>query len=217
MPGQARLSLVRQSPLIHGRFSFQDEAGGSSPPRPTTSPDQRKCWPGCLEFAWRGVCRITNSYLVTVARHEPGDHEPPGCPRDRTSGCEPPAFALVYLPLCSCRSAKVCRTALGHAQQPPPPCPPGCGSEHQVVDLMKRWPSSGPMGSRRSTKHCSPHMVQGVHQPATAGLPREPRRAVGRSSWAASGEGCRQTGFGPTYPPRRARSRRSLPEAALTG
>jgi hypothetical protein len=24
MPGQARLSLVRQSPLIHGRFSFQD-------------------------------------------------------------------------------------------------------------------------------------------------------------------------------------------------
>ena len=139
----------------------KDEAGGSSPPRPTTSPDQRKCWPGCLEFAWRGVCRITNSYLVTVARHEPGGHEPPGCPRNRTSGCEPPAFALVYLPLCSCRSAKVCRTALGHAQQPPPPCPPGCGSEHQVVDLMKRWPSSGPMGSRRSTKHCSPHMVQG--------------------------------------------------------
>jgi hypothetical protein len=25
VPGQARLSLVRQSPLIHGRFSFQDE------------------------------------------------------------------------------------------------------------------------------------------------------------------------------------------------
>jgi hypothetical protein len=34
MPGQARLS-VRQSPLLRGRFSFQDEVGGSSPPRPT--------------------------------------------------------------------------------------------------------------------------------------------------------------------------------------
>src|SRR5215204_4912713 len=29
-PVQARLSLVRQSPLIHGRFSFQDEAPGSA-------------------------------------------------------------------------------------------------------------------------------------------------------------------------------------------
>jgi hypothetical protein len=36
MPGQAQLSLVRQSPLLHGRFSFQDEAAGSSPARPTT-------------------------------------------------------------------------------------------------------------------------------------------------------------------------------------
>ena len=35
MPGQARLS-VRQSPLLRGRFSFQDEAAGSSPARPTT-------------------------------------------------------------------------------------------------------------------------------------------------------------------------------------
>src|SRR5829696_9288981 len=34
-PGQARLSLVRQSPLLRGRFSFQDEAAGSSPARPT--------------------------------------------------------------------------------------------------------------------------------------------------------------------------------------
>src|SRR5829696_7232326 len=35
----ARLSsalLVRQSPLLRGRFSFQDEAAGSSPARPTT-------------------------------------------------------------------------------------------------------------------------------------------------------------------------------------
>jgi hypothetical protein len=36
MPGQARLSLVRQSPLLRGRFSFQDEGAGSSPARPTT-------------------------------------------------------------------------------------------------------------------------------------------------------------------------------------
>jgi hypothetical protein len=35
VPGQARLS-VRQSPLLPGRFSFQDEVGGSSPARPTT-------------------------------------------------------------------------------------------------------------------------------------------------------------------------------------
>jgi hypothetical protein len=35
-PGQARLSLVRQSPLLRGRFSFQDEVPGSSPGRPTT-------------------------------------------------------------------------------------------------------------------------------------------------------------------------------------
>src|SRR5829696_8973585 len=34
-PGRARLSLVRQSPLLHGRFSFQDEGAGSSPARPT--------------------------------------------------------------------------------------------------------------------------------------------------------------------------------------
>src|SRR5829696_2874939 len=30
-PGQARLSLVRQSPLLRGRFSFQDEVPGSRP------------------------------------------------------------------------------------------------------------------------------------------------------------------------------------------
>ena len=44
--GHARPSsaLVRQSPLVHGRFSFQDEAGGSSPPRPTSGSDQQKCW-----------------------------------------------------------------------------------------------------------------------------------------------------------------------------
>jgi hypothetical protein len=35
-PGHARLS-VRHSPLVRGRFSFQDEAAGSSPARPTTA------------------------------------------------------------------------------------------------------------------------------------------------------------------------------------
>jgi len=36
--GHARPSsaLVRQRPLVYGRFSFQDEAAGSSPARPTT-------------------------------------------------------------------------------------------------------------------------------------------------------------------------------------
>jgi hypothetical protein len=61
-----------------------------------------------------------------------------------------------------------------------------------------------------------------------AQLPRGPRGPLGSwvdstylprhcrcSGWvAASGEGCRQTGFGPTCPPRRARSQRPLPEAA---
>jgi hypothetical protein len=39
-PGQAQLSLVPQSPLIHGRFTFQDEVPGSSPGRPTTISSQ---------------------------------------------------------------------------------------------------------------------------------------------------------------------------------
>src|SRR5215218_9087045 len=35
-PARPSSALARQSQLVHGRFSFQDEAGGSSPPRPTT-------------------------------------------------------------------------------------------------------------------------------------------------------------------------------------
>jgi hypothetical protein len=47
----------------------KDEAGGSSPPRPTTSPDQRKRQSALLESARAGIHRTKNSYLVTVPRH----------------------------------------------------------------------------------------------------------------------------------------------------
>jgi hypothetical protein len=82
----------------------KDEVPGSSPGRPTTGPDQRKCWPGCLEFAWRGVCRITNSYLVTVARYEPCAHEPPV-----VHAIEPVDASLPRLRWCTYRSVLVAR------------------------------------------------------------------------------------------------------------
>jgi hypothetical protein len=53
-----------------GGFTFQDEAGGSSPPRLTIPPlDQRKRQSALPESAEAGVYRIKNSYLVTVPRH----------------------------------------------------------------------------------------------------------------------------------------------------
>src|SRR5215207_643429 len=45
----------------------QDEAGGSSPGRPTTGLDQRERWAACPELVGRDGCRIKNAYLVTVA------------------------------------------------------------------------------------------------------------------------------------------------------
>jgi hypothetical protein len=56
-PGQARLSLVRQSPLLllRGRFSFQDEVAGSSPARPTIS--ALSCGNACRSsFGYRLGC-----------------------------------------------------------------------------------------------------------------------------------------------------------------
>jgi hypothetical protein len=47
----------------------KDEAGGSSPPRPTPGPNQRKRQSALPESAGRGVGRIKNAYLVTVPRH----------------------------------------------------------------------------------------------------------------------------------------------------
>jgi hypothetical protein len=55
MPGQARLSLVRQSPLLRGRFSFQDEVPGSSPGRPTT---HRRRSERCRQRAGSAGCRL---------------------------------------------------------------------------------------------------------------------------------------------------------------
>jgi hypothetical protein len=53
------------------QLADKDEAGGSSPPRPTTGPNQRKRWPACPELIGRGGCRIKNSYLITAPGHEP--------------------------------------------------------------------------------------------------------------------------------------------------
>jgi hypothetical protein len=44
-PGQARLSLVRQSPLLRGRFSFQDELQGYESRRQTKGPHRRDLRP----------------------------------------------------------------------------------------------------------------------------------------------------------------------------
>jgi len=148
MSGQARLS-VRQSPLVRA-ISFQDEAGGSSPPRPTASPDQRERWSSCPEHAGRGVCRIKTSYLVTVPRHEPNGHAPPVVQRQNEC-VSLPRFCVGALPLCSCGLAKACRTTpdvlsslLRHDLQ-------ACGSH----TLRRRSPETlailGPDGSRRST------------------------------------------------------------------
>jgi hypothetical protein len=55
MPGQDQLSLVRQSPLIDGRFTFQDEVPGSSPGRPTTHRPRSQ---RCRQRAGRARCRL---------------------------------------------------------------------------------------------------------------------------------------------------------------
>jgi len=87
-----------------------------------------------------------------------------------------------------------------------------CGSH----TLRRRSPETlailGPDGSRRSTNTARRTRPRG----SSAGHSSCYRGGQGKLL-AASGEGCRQTGFGPTYPPRRARSRRSLPEAAPAG
>jgi hypothetical protein len=49
----------------------KDEAGGSSPPRPTTKSDQQKCWSSRPAPNGRDGCRIKNTYLVTAPRHSP--------------------------------------------------------------------------------------------------------------------------------------------------
>jgi hypothetical protein len=69
---------------------------------------------------------------------------------------------------------------------------------------LRRWP------------YRSPDMVQGFISRPQQGYWGSHRELLG-VVLGSLGKGCRQTGFGPTYPPRRARSQRSLPEAALTG
>jgi len=54
--GQARLSLVQQSPLRQGRFSFQDEVPGSSPGRPTTTHHRNS--ERCRQRAGRARCQL---------------------------------------------------------------------------------------------------------------------------------------------------------------
>ena len=86
---------------------------------------------------------------------------------------------------------------LGHAQQPPLPCPPGCGSEHQVVDLTNRWPSSGPMGSRRSTntvRHLWPRGF--ISRPPRGGC-REAKESCWRGAGQPRARDAGRRGLGP--------------------
>jgi hypothetical protein len=91
MPGQARLSLVRQSPLLRGRFSFQDEAGGSRPCRPLPAltsemlvivsgvsldggvPDQ-ELLPGYRSWSW--MCCSRSPHRPVEAPNRPVDCHP---------------------------------------------------------------------------------------------------------------------------------------------
>ena len=66
---QVAVAILQKQALVQN--PDKDEAGGSSPPRPTTGPDQRKRWPACPELIGRGAWRIKNSYLVTAPGHEP--------------------------------------------------------------------------------------------------------------------------------------------------
>jgi hypothetical protein len=54
----------------------KDEAGGSSPPRPTSGSNQRKRWSSYPEPGWGGAWRIKNAYLVTVPGHRPDGLSP---------------------------------------------------------------------------------------------------------------------------------------------
>jgi hypothetical protein len=116
-------------------------------------------------------------------------------PRARTSSCEPSQV----LRRCTYRSVRVARprlvvplagalsSLLRHALQ-------ACGSEtprrrsHEPLVIL------GPMGSRRWANTARRTWPRGAHQPATAGA----KVSCWAWCWAASGEGCRQTGFGLT-------------------
>ena len=151
--GEVRVDLGKYQAVCHrGRGSSpEDEAAGSSPARPTTGPDQRKRQSAPREFAGRDGWRIKNSYLVTVARHEPNGHEPPLSHGPERVDVSLPRCCVGAPTLCSCGSAKACRTALGRAQQPPPHDLQACGSEtsrrrsHETLSIL------GPMRPRRST------------------------------------------------------------------
>ena len=64
--------LVRQSSLLRGRFSFQDEAAGSSPARPTkwllTSGDANYF---SLGFRWARMHPIRDEVCVGSEAYEP--------------------------------------------------------------------------------------------------------------------------------------------------
>src|SRR4029453_9515742 len=62
-----------------GQNPDKDEAGGSSPPRPTTAIDQHKRWSACPEPVGLAGYRTKNAYLVTVPGHQARSATPASC------------------------------------------------------------------------------------------------------------------------------------------
>jgi hypothetical protein len=209
-PGHAWLSLVRQSPLLRGRFSFHDEAGGSSPPRPTTGLTSGNA-ASVSGVRWRGVCRIKNSCPVTVARPQPDGHEPRVSARQNQWMRASPRFASVHLPLSFLWLGQGCRTALGDASSLL------AMTSRSVAANTTSWISQNAGHPQADEIASFDQTPLAEHGPGLISRPPWGEASCWPWCWAASGKGCRQTRSGPTYPPRRARSRRSLPEAALTG
>src|SRR4029453_12769263 len=75
----ATASPSNPSPPNTRGFTFQDEAGGSSPPRPTTAIDQHKRWSACPEPVGLAGYRTKNAYLVTVPGHQARSATPASC------------------------------------------------------------------------------------------------------------------------------------------
>ena len=141
----------------------------------------------------------------------------PGCPPDRTSECEPSRVCV------GAPTTLFSRLGQGLSYRSR-----ACSAASSAMTSRLRQRNAASWISRsaghpraRWDRVVRPTLVAAHGQGGSSAGDRGAAEGAKASSWAwcwaASGEGCRQTGSGPTYPPRRARSRRSLPEAALTG
>jgi hypothetical protein len=79
MPGQALLS-VRQSPLVHGRFSFQDEVDSQGrQPESFTESEAAPPWRTSGPLVWSHAGRYPSLLAALVWSH----HNPVGAPPGR--------------------------------------------------------------------------------------------------------------------------------------